>query len=271
MPCNNSSCLNHGCNIVIDTSSIFAILKCIKYSWNQKGLPFSEPQTIDYCLEKIALYLDAIVCCDVEGKIKLSDITLVKEIDPSNTNSSFNSNLELRQFYGQSTDLKNEIKSKLFSYLRPIEVINAEISELKSQISRRRIEYARNFSRSRADLSLVVAALKLNTDVIFLCEDINLNNTLNILRYIQDVIINGNSYQTSKIAAKSVSGFFRLSFKCCELTLTNYLSFVHTWGIQCLDLSQSSSAFPRHIDDIGSVLLSVNRDRDEKERAQSQI
>lgn len=269
MPCNNTSCRNHGFNIVIDTNVIFAILKCIKDLWNQKGLPFSVTNTINFCAEKIENYFDALACCDIEGRLKVSNLSLLEEIDPSNDNSSFNRISELRDFFGQSTDLKNVIRSKLFSYLRSIEVTTGEISELKNQILGRRILYARDFSRSRVDLSLVVSALKLGTDVIFLCEEYKLNNTIIVLKSTPHVIINGISYQTEKVINQSVFNFLREPFKCCEIELKDYLLFVFEWGIQCTQgLGQSSDSFPRHVADIGFITTSFERDRREKYQSQ---
>lgn len=269
MSCNNSSCLHYGCNIVIDTNVIFAILKCIKDLWNRKGLSFSEPDTINFCVEKIENYFDAIACCDIEGKLKVTNMSLLEEIDPSNDNSSFNRDDELRGFFGQSTDLKNAIKSKLFSYLRPIEVAAGEISELKNQILGRRLLYGREFSRSRVNLSLIVSALKLNTNVIFLCQDYRLNNTLFVLKSIPQVIINGVHYQTEKVINQSVFNFLREPFKCCKIEFEDYLLFVFEWGIQCTQsLGQSSDSFPRHVTGIGFIATSFERDRREKYQSQ---
>lgn len=270
MPCNNSSCSNYGCNIVIDTNVIFAILKCVKDLWNQKGLPFSVTNTINFCVEKIEYYFDAIACCDIEGRLKVSNMSLLEEIDPSNDDSTFNRNIELRDFFGQNTDFKNAIKSKLFSYLRPIEVTRSEISELRNQISGRRILYSSNFSRSRVDLSLVVSALKLNTNVIFLCQDWDLHNTLDVLSYITQVIINNTAYQTKKLIPQSVFIFLRKPFKCCEIEFKDYYDFVFDWGIQCTQgLSQSSDSFPRHFSEIAFITKRFEEDRKEKYQSQT--
>ncbi len=269
MPCNNSSCLHYGCNIVVDTNVIFAILGCIRDLWNRKGIPFSEPDTINFCEGKIEKYLDAIVCCDVEGRLKVSNMSLLEEIDPTNENSSFNRKDELRDFFGQSSNFKNAIKNKLFSYLRPIEVTTGEISELRNQISGRRILYARDFSRSRVDLSLVVSALKLNTNVIFLCQEERLKNTLFVLKSSPQVVINGISYRTEKIINQSVFNFLRKPFKCCEIEREDYFLFVYDWGIQCTQsLSQSSDSFQRHVLDIGFISMSFERDQREKNQSQ---
>jgi hypothetical protein len=225
--------------------------------------------TVNFCVEKIENYFDAIVCCDTEGRLKVSNMSLLEEIDPSNDNSTFNRKIELRDFFGQSVDFKNAIRSKLFSYLRPIDVTKREIYELKSQILGRKILCAKDFSRSRVDLSLVVSALKLSTNVIFLCQECALHNTLIILSRIPQVIINNTAYQTNKLIPQSVFIFLRKPFRCCEIELKDYFDFVFDWGIQCTQsLSQSSDSFPRHVSEIALITKGFEEDRKEKYQSQ---
>jgi hypothetical protein len=226
--------------------------------------------TINFCVEKIESYFDAIACCDIEGRLKVSNMSLLEEIDPSNDDSTFNRKIELKDFFGQNMDFKSAIKNKLFSYLCPIEVTRSEITELKNQISERRILNSRNFSRSRVDLSLVVSALKLNTNVIFLCQDLDLHNTFVVLRNIPQVIINNTAYLTKKLIPQSVSIFLRKPCRCCEIEFKDYLDFVLRWGIQCTQsLSPSSDSFTRHFSDI--AFITKGFEEDGKEKYQSQI